>query len=111
MSSDMSGLSHRSAGIQLKLRVINHTTQMFLRLGGAFVMSDDSHGVDQIGTNYARLLAFIGETGIDEMHFVDRTGIQSDSRFPNAGFLSIAVSELSELPFWKDAKLSRDAIP
>ena len=73
---------------------------MFLRMGGGFVMSDDSHGIDQIGTNYARLLAFIRKAGIDQIHYADRAGVRKDSRFPNAGFSSIAVTDLAQSPFW-----------
>lgn len=75
---------------------------MFLRLGGAFVMSDDSHGIDQIGTNYTRLLAFIQKAGIDEIHFIDGAGVRVDSRFSSAGFSRIATSELAKSPFWKN---------
>ncbi|KAF2824344.1 histidinol-phosphatase [Ophiobolus disseminans] len=76
--------------------------QMFLHLGGAFVMSDDSHGVDQIGTNYTRLLAFIQKADIREIHFVETAGVRNDSRFPNAGFSSIATSKLADLAFWEN---------
>ena len=73
---------------------------MFLRMQGGFVMSDDSHGTEQIGTNYARLLAFIQKAGIEQIYFADPTGVQKDSRFPNAGFSSISVTDLAQLPFW-----------
>jgi histidinol-phosphatase (PHP family) len=73
---------------------------MFLRLGGAFVMSDDSHGIDQIGTNYARLLSFIQKAGIEELHYIDPSGVRKDKRFPSAGFASITTSGLAALPFW-----------
>jgi histidinol-phosphatase (PHP family) len=86
------------------IRVIDYTPQIFLRLGGAFVMSDDSHGIDQIGTNYGRLLAFIQKAGIDEIHFVDTAGVRSDSRFFSAGFSSITTSELANLPFWENER-------
>ena len=78
--------------------------KMFLRMGGGFVMSDDSHGIDQIATNYARLLAFIQEAGIEKIYYADSAGVRKDSRFPNAGFSSIAVTDLAQLPFW--AKLN-----
>jgi histidinol-phosphatase (PHP family) len=73
---------------------------MFLRMGGGFVMSDDSHGIDQIGTNYARLLAFIQKAGIEQIHYADSAGVRKDSRFPNAGFSTITVTDLTQLPFW-----------
>jgi histidinol-phosphatase (PHP family) len=72
---------------------------MFLRLGGAFVMSDDSHGIDQIGTNYARLLSFVQKAGIEELHYIDPSGVRKDKRFPSAGFAS-TTSGLAALPFW-----------
>jgi histidinol-phosphatase (PHP family) len=74
--------------------------QMFLRMGGGFVMSDDSHGIDQIGTNYSRLLAFIQKAGIEQVYYADSAAIRKDRRFPNAGFSSITVTELAQLPFW-----------
>ena len=74
--------------------------QMFLRLGGGFVMSDDSHGIEQIGTNYTRLLAFIQKTGIKEVYYADQAGVKKDSRFPGSGFSSISVVDLAQSPFW-----------
>jgi histidinol-phosphatase (PHP family) len=69
-------------------------------LGGSFVLSDDSHGIDQIGTNYSRLLAFIQKAGIEEIHYIDPSGARNDGRFPSAGFTSIATSKLAISPFW-----------
>lgn len=73
---------------------------MFLRLQGGFVMSDDSHGVDHLATNYKRMLAFIQQTGIGTIDFADRDGQRQDSRFSRIGFSRIAVAELAQLPFW-----------
>ena len=71
-------------------------------------MSDDSHGIDQIGTNYGRLLAFIQKAGIEEIHFAAKGGeTRKDTRFPNAGFSTMAVSELARLPFWTVAPPSK----
>ncbi|KAI1395363.1 histidinol-phosphatase [Hypoxylon fuscum] len=36
----------------------------WLRLGGKFTLSDDSHGIAQLGTNYARALDFLAELGV-----------------------------------------------
>ena len=73
---------------------------MFLHFGGGFVISDDSHGIDQIGTNYTRLLAYIQKTGIQEIRYVDQDGIRKDGRFPNSGFSTITVAELARSKFW-----------
>jgi histidinol-phosphatase (PHP family) len=67
-------------------------------------MSDDSHGIDQIGTNYARLLTFIQKAGIREIHYIDPSGTRGDDRFPDAGFASIATSKLEALPFWTNVE-------
>ena len=76
-------------------------TKMFLGMGGGFVLSDDSHGTEQIGTNYSRLLEYIQKTGMEKIHFAARgCGDRVDSRFPSAGFSTIAVADLAELPFW-----------
>ncbi|PVH96559.1 histidinol phosphate phosphatase H [Periconia macrospinosa] len=77
----------------------------FLGMGGWFAMSDDSHGIDQIGTNYSRLLDFIQKVGIKEIHYVDSdtsstTSTTTDKSAPHAGFSSITVGDLSQLPFW-----------
>ncbi|KAF5845478.1 hypothetical protein GGP41_003086 [Bipolaris sorokiniana] len=70
--------------------------QMFLRMRGGFVMSDDSHGIDHIGTNYARLLAFIQTVGTDRIHYVERAEQGKGTRFA-----SIALTDLVQLPFWE----------
>lgn len=69
-------------------------------MGGGFVMSDDSHGTDQIGTNYTRLLAFVQKAGIGRVYYADPAGVRKDSRFPSVGFSSISVADLVQLPFW-----------
>lgn len=94
-------VSHTAQRGHCCVQFIYHRAQMFLRLGGGFVMSDDSHGIEQLGTNYDRLLAFIQKAGIDTIHFVDASGVRSDSRFSTAGFSTIATRDLIELPFWR----------
>jgi histidinol-phosphatase (PHP family) len=85
-------------------RSTNACVQLFLRLNGRFTISDDSHGVDQLGTNYPRLLEFVLRAGIRHIFYADSGAPRKDSRFPNAGFSSIAVDELGQLPFWKSAR-------
>jgi histidinol-phosphatase (PHP family) len=76
-------------------------TKMFMSMGGGFVLSDDSHGIEQIGTNYPRLLKYIQKAGVDKIHFAAKgCGVRVDSRFPSAGFSTITVADLAELPFW-----------
>jgi histidinol-phosphatase (PHP family) len=41
-----------------------------LRRGGKFVLSDDSHGVAQVGLNYHRLFEYMRSLGISHYHYV-----------------------------------------
>lgn len=76
-------------------------TRMFLGMGGGFVLSDDSHGIEQIGTNYPRLLEYVQRAGVETIHFAARgCGDRIDIRFPSTGYSTIAVADLAALPFW-----------
>lgn len=46
----------------------------WLRLGGRFTMSDDSHGIAQVGTNYGRGLEFLESLGVEEVWTFERSG-------------------------------------
>jgi histidinol-phosphatase (PHP family) len=72
----------------------------FLSLGGRFTMSDDSHSIDQIGTNYPRLLEFVKETGIQELHYATEAPQNLDRQANTWRFTSMSVDEVSKLPFW-----------
>lgn len=39
----------------------------WLRMGGRFTMSDDSHGVAQVATNYSRALDYLESLGVEEV--------------------------------------------
>jgi histidinol-phosphatase (PHP family) len=72
-------------------------------MGGRFVMSDDSHGTDQVATNYPRMLQYIQKVGISEIFYVDKDVAPTDRRI-TAGFSSITVDNLLRLPFWTTAQ-------
>lgn len=78
-------------------------TKLFLSMGGGFVLSDDSHGIEQIGTNYPRLLEYIKKTEVEKIHFAARgCGDRIDDRFPSSGYSTIDVVDLARLPFWSE---------
>lgn len=62
-------------------------------------MSDDSHGIDQVATNYPRLLQYIQKVGISDISYVDKEAAPRDARF-SAGVSSIPVKKLLQLSFW-----------
>lgn len=39
----------------------------WLRIGGKFTLSDDSHGIAQVGTNYGRGLDYLKSLGVESL--------------------------------------------
>jgi histidinol-phosphatase (PHP family) len=76
----------------------------FVDIGGKFVVSDDSHGVDHVAFGYGRLLPFLDEVGINEVCFLvraeERQERPHDARFPHLVVDAISVEELKRHPFW-----------
>lgn len=46
--------------------------QEWIKLGGQFTLSDDSHGIAQVGTNYARALDFLTSLGVSSVFTLER---------------------------------------
>ncbi|KAI0161884.1 histidinol-phosphatase [Hypoxylon sp. FL1284] len=44
----------------------------WVRLGGRFTLSDDSHGIAQVGTNYARALDYLASLGVASVWTLER---------------------------------------
>ena len=74
--------------------------QAFLGMGGRFTLSDDSHGVDQVGLDYQQVLRFISKVGITTLHFLQRKGDTVDERFPKVSVQSASLSDLKTHPAW-----------
>ncbi|KAF2235643.1 histidinol-phosphatase [Viridothelium virens] len=67
----------------------------FIEMHGRFVLSDDSHGVQQVALNYPRMLSAIREAGIREICFLKRTGKTGlDPRFPGVQVIDAPVTSL-----------------
>jgi histidinol-phosphatase (PHP family) len=80
--------------------------QEFVALGGRFTLSDDSHGIEQVGLNYSTVLDRIKKAGIQQIcHLTPVTGGTKphDDRFPNVGWKSIPIDELEAHAFWTSA--------
>ncbi|KAK0617822.1 Polymerase/histidinol phosphatase-like protein [Bombardia bombarda] len=57
----------------------------FLRLGGRFTFSDDSHGIAQVSTNYLRGLGYLESLGVKEVWTLQRSfhpGTDGDVKSP-----------------------------
>ena len=74
-------------------------------MGGRFCLSDDSHGVAQVGAKYHEMLKFVKEQGIQKLHFLElapeETSEAVDSRFPRTIQKSCSLAEVEELEYWK----------
>ncbi|KAF6234561.1 hypothetical protein HO173_007186 [Letharia columbiana] len=70
----------------------------FFARGGAFTLSDDSHGIKQVGTNYGRCLSFAEKTGITSVHFLEKGAATKDSRFPGISTNAVSLIELKKHP-------------
>ncbi|RDA88756.1 hypothetical protein CP532_4069 [Ophiocordyceps camponoti-leonardi (nom. inval.)] len=46
--------------------------QKWLSIGGKFTMSDDSHGIAQVATNYARGISYLQSLGVESVWTLDR---------------------------------------
>ncbi|KAF2725516.1 histidinol phosphate phosphatase H [Polychaeton citri CBS 116435] len=72
----------------------------FLSMGGRFTVSDDSHGVDQVGLNYGKVMECIEKAGIRELFYLAPAAANDsgahDTRFPTCRWQSILVTELKE---------------
>ncbi|KAL8959811.1 MAG: hypothetical protein Q9193_003387 [Seirophora villosa] len=76
----------------------------FLGLGGSFTLSDDSHGINQIGSHYREILRFAEAIGITEISYFERAAASKDSRFPRVITRSTAVSGMQNHPFFTACK-------
>ena len=63
-------------------------------------MSDDSHGIDQVGTNYGRALKFADKHDISTFTYLERGPCTKDGRFPGVSTNKISVVELKEHPLF-----------
>lgn len=73
-------------------------------MGGSFTLSDDSHGINQIGSHYREILRFAEAIGITEISYFERAAASKDSRFPGVITRNTAVSGMQNHPFFTACK-------
>ena len=54
--------------------------EAWVGMGGRFTFSDDSHGIGQVGTNYARALEYLEGVGVRELWTLERTQTEDGGR-------------------------------
>ncbi|KAL6717079.1 FK506 binding protein proline rotamase rapamycin-binding protein [Lecanora helva] len=70
----------------------------FLARGGQFTISDDSHGVSYVGTNYGRLLQFIEKLDVVSLTFLEKGCNTKDPRFPNVSSETVSIAQIRKHP-------------
>lgn len=91
---------HLACGLHTRLSRL----QAFLAMGGTFTVSDDSHGVGHVATNYEKLPQFFEKAGIDTIVYFEKTSTSSttmDNRFPNVYVRTSNVAKLREHSVFK----------
>ena len=69
-------------------------------MGGHFTLSDDSHGVDQVGAKYREVLQFAEEIGITAITYFEKSQITKDERFPRVSTRTANVADLKAHAFF-----------
>lgn len=66
-------------------------------------MSDDSHGIEQVGFGYLEMFNFVDRAGIKVIHHLDISQDDSslDARFPTTVIHSVTVDEIKRSPFYQ----------
>jgi histidinol-phosphatase (PHP family) len=49
-------------------------------MGGLLTLSDDSHGIAQVGTNYERAIGYLESLGVKELYALNGKGESVDSQ-------------------------------
>jgi histidinol-phosphatase (PHP family) len=60
----------------------------YLKLGGRLTLSDDSHGIKQVGTNYKKAMEYLDSLGVEVLYTLGRKDIK-------AGKMSASVRKVS----------------
>jgi len=63
-------------------------------MGGNFTLSDDSHGIGHVATNYEKLPEFLEKAGIRTIVYFEKGSTTKDPRFPG---VSVGMSKVKDL--------------
>ena len=54
----------------------------FLAIGGKLTLSDDSHGIVQVGTNFERAIEYLESLGVKDLYTLDGKNIKGENTTP-----------------------------
>ncbi len=72
----------------------------FLARGGHFALSDDSHGVDQVGAKYREVIEFAEKIGTTTITYFEKSPNFKDDRFSGISERIIKLADLKDHPFF-----------
>jgi histidinol-phosphatase (PHP family) len=71
--------------------------------GGGFVLSDDSHGVEQVATNYSRVLPSIEAAGIQHLYVLQHVkATNGEAREAKFEFMRVNLDDVKAMSFWNN---------
>ncbi|KAI2828978.1 hypothetical protein CBS63078_3731 [Aspergillus niger] len=75
----------------------------FLARGGRFCLSDDSHGLAQVGLNFHRVVPFLEQVGVSRLHYLalGEGDAPVDARFPRTQIKEVTLEEVKNMSFWR----------
>ncbi|GKZ83919.1 histidinolphosphatase [Aspergillus niger] len=75
----------------------------FLARGGRFCLSDDSHGLEQVGLNFHRVVPFLEQVGVSRLHYLalGEGDAPVDARFPRTQIKEVTLEEVKNMSFWR----------
>lgn len=69
----------------------------FVKMGGNFTLSDDSHGASQVGTNFMRAFEYLESLGVKELFLFERDGANLDANGKRAlNTRSVTLSSMKQ---------------
>lgn len=71
--------------------------------GGRFTMSDDSHAVEQVGLNYHKVLEYIQNIGLEQVHYLEKLpmGEMAINVLDACAVRTLDLEELRSQRFWQ----------
>ncbi|TEY80884.1 hypothetical protein BOTCAL_0036g00120 [Botryotinia calthae] len=71
--------------------------EAYIRFGGKFTISDDSHGIGHVGTNFVKAIDYIESLGVEELYTFERTTlVGSNGINQTLGLKSVTLSSVKE---------------
>jgi histidinol-phosphatase (PHP family) len=65
----------------------------FLRMGGMLTLSDDSHGIAHVGTNYERAIEYLESLGVEDLYTLNGKDGSADNKVSICSVTLVSVKD------------------